>query len=100
MPTIANLLDIILGVKATTPSRKRSPFHHYVKLYYSSHIKEEHEHRYLVAKRLYEDATEEEHEAKNMEVPKLVGMRTTVSMKFWNLESDNFYAEVAKKKPK
>ena len=50
-----------------------------------------------MAKRLYEDATEEEHEAKNMEVPKLVGMRTTVSMKFWNLESDNFYAEVAKK---
>ena len=65
-----------------------------MKLYYSSHIKEEHEHRYLVAKQLYEDATEEEHEAKNMEH---VGMRTTVSMKFWNLESDDFHAEVAKK---
>ena len=47
-----------------------------------------------MAKQLYKDATEEEHEAKNMEH---VGMRTTVSMKFWNLESDNFHAEVAKK---
>jgi hypothetical protein len=97
VPTNANPLDVILGVEPTTPPRKRSPFHHYVKLYYSSRIKEEHERRYLVAKRLYEDATEEEREAQNMEVPKHVGMRTTVSMEFWNLESNDFRAEVAKK---
>jgi len=47
-----------------------------IKNYYPSHIKEEHYRRYALAKKKYEEATEEECESQGMEVPVRVAMMT------------------------
>jgi precorrin-2 methylase len=73
-----------------------SPFHYYIKHYYASRIKEEHYHRYAVAEKLYDEATEEERIAKNMEVPVRVSMMTSICTEFWKLEAADFRDEVAK----
>jgi cupin superfamily acireductone dioxygenase involved in methionine salvage len=69
MPTIANPIAQILGGNISKAPRKLSPFHHYIKYYYNSHIKEEHECRYAVATKRYNDVMDVEREAQQLEVP-------------------------------
>ena len=49
-----------------------------------------------MAEKLYDEATEEEHIAKNMEVPMHVSMMTSICTEFWKLEAADFCDEVAK----
>jgi hypothetical protein len=93
--TDVNPFAQIFGSAITKP-RKRSPFHTYQKLYYDSRVKEEHERRYAVAKHKYNNMTEAEREAQQLEDPVRVSMMTAITAEFWNLESDDFRDEVAK----
>ena len=60
-------------------------------------MKEEHERRYLVAKRLYEDATEEEHKAQKSFDSRFQNSMDTVVLIPTCLGTSIFRAEVAKK---
>jgi len=86
----------VLGADTSkSPPRRTSPFHYYIKVYYPSRVKEEHERRYTVAKKKYEDATEDERKSQEMEVPVRVAMMTSICGEFWRLESEEFRDGVA-----
>lgn len=85
----------MLGADITKAQRKISPFHYYIKNYYPSRIKEEHDRRYALAKKKYEEATEEERESQGMEVPVRVAMMTAICTEFWRLETEEFRDKVA-----
>lgn len=93
-PTAINPFATALGIDITTAPRRLSPFHYYIKIHYASRVKEEHERRYMVAMKRYEDAMEEERD--DMDEPVRVAMMTSISVEFWKLESDDFRDEVAK----
>jgi len=66
-----------------------------LKEYYALRIKDEYVRRYDIAKRQYDDATEEERESGGVKKPIAVQLRTEVAKEFWNLETAEFRAEVA-----
>jgi hypothetical protein len=49
----------------------------------------------MVAKRKYEDATEDECKSQDMEVPVCVAMMTSICVEFWKLQSEEFRDHVA-----
>jgi hypothetical protein len=50
-PAVTNPFAEVLGADITKAQRKISPFHYYIKNYYPSRIKEEHDRRYALAKK-------------------------------------------------
>jgi len=85
----------VLGANIISKPRKLSPFHYYIKHYYPARVKEEHDRRYALAKKKYEDSTEEERESQGMEVPVRVAMMMEICAEFWKLESEEFRDEVS-----
>jgi len=75
--------------------RKLSPFHQYFKLYWKTRIKDEYLRRYAIARKEYDDATEDDKTSGIVKKPVPVQVRTEVGKTFWLLESDEFRAEVA-----
>jgi hypothetical protein len=68
-----------------------------MKQYYASRVKEEYNRRYIVAKKLYDDATEEERESKAVKKPVPVQLRSEIGREFWDLETAEFRQEMTEK---
>jgi hypothetical protein len=64
-------------------------------LYWISRIKDEYLRRYVIARKEYNDATEDDKTSGIATKLVAVQVRTEVGMEFWLLESDEFRAEVA-----
>jgi hypothetical protein len=77
----------VLAEHTTKPPRKLNPFHHYLKLYYISRIKDEYNRRYSLAKKQYDEATEVERTEQKLKKPVPVQIRTEIGREFWMLES-------------
>jgi hypothetical protein len=75
--------------------RRLTPFHQYLKLHYHSRVKGEYLRRYAIAKKEYDNATEEEQENKAVKKPIPVQLRTEVATEFWLLETEKFRASIA-----
>jgi hypothetical protein len=69
--------------------------HLYIKLHYRTHIKGEYLRRYVVAKKAYEDATEEDKESGDVKKIVPIVLRNAVGKEFWLLESAEFQEEIA-----
>jgi len=90
-----NPFSAVLSAHIEKAPHKLSPFHQYFKTYYKSRIKSEYCRRFAIAKKEYEDATEEELQSGAVEKPVAVTYRTAVGKEFWQLETEEFRAEVA-----
>jgi len=90
-----NPFSAVLSAHIEKAPRKLSPFHQYFKTYYKSRIKSEYCHRFAIAKKEYEDATEEELQSGAVEKTVAVTYRTAVGKEFWQLKTEEFRAEVA-----
>jgi len=64
--------------------------HLYFKLHYRTRIKGEYLRRYAVAKKAYEDATEEDKESGDVKKIIPIVLRNAVGKEFWLLESAEF----------
>ena len=93
----ANPFTAAFSANIEKAPHKLSPFHQYFKLYYQSRIKEEYHRRYAIAKKSYDDATEEHKQSGAVKKPVTVSYRTEVGREFWLLETEEFWAETAKK---
>ena len=91
----ANPFSAVLAANIEKAPRKLSSFHQYFKLYYSSRIKEEYLRRYAIAKKEYDNATEQDKASGVVNKPVPVRLRSEVGKEFWLLESDAFRAAVA-----
>jgi hypothetical protein len=65
-------------------------------LYYILRIKEEYLRRYVVAKRAWDDATQEDRDSRVIKKPIPVQLRTEVGKEFWVLETEEFREEMSK----
>jgi hypothetical protein len=74
--------------------RKRSPFHQYFKSYWKSCIKNEYLSRYAIARKEYDDATDDEKTSGIVKKPIPVQIRTETGMELWLLESDECCAKI------
>jgi HSP90 family molecular chaperone len=86
----------VLAEHTTKPPRKLNPFHHYLKLYYISRIKDKYNRRYSLAKKQYDEATEVERTEQKLKKPVPVQIRTEIGREFWMLESSEFRDQIAK----
>jgi hypothetical protein len=59
-------------------------------------VKSEYLRRYAIAKKEYDDTTEEEQESRLVNKPIPVRLRTEIAMEFWFLETEEFRASIAK----
>jgi hypothetical protein len=90
-----NPFSAVLAGSIDKAPRKLTPFHQYLKVHYHTRIKEEYTRRYAIAKKKYDEATEEERENKDVEKPIPLQMRNEIGREFWNLETDEFREAVA-----
>jgi hypothetical protein len=75
--------------------QKLTPMHLYFKLHYRTRIKDEYLRRYVVAKKAYDDATEEDLESGAVKKPIPLQFRIDAGREFWLLESTEFWEHIA-----
>jgi hypothetical protein len=66
-----------------------------MKMNYSSHIKGEYHRRYEVARKTFEEASEEDKDSGAVRKPIAVQMRAEIGKEFWLLETEEFREKVA-----
>lgn len=91
---MGNPYTSVLTQNLTSPPRRTSPFHFYLKKYYRERMKTEYERRFKTAQKEFEDASEEERVEKGLTKPVPVKLRTSVGQEFWKLESADFRSKV------
>lgn len=85
-----NPFTAVLASNIEKAPRKRSAFHQYLKQRYNSHIKEEYNRRHAIAKKQYDDASDEDKENGIAKKPVPVQLRAEVGREFWLLETQEF----------
>jgi len=91
-----NPFTAVLAANMDKPPRKRTPFHHYFKQHYKSQFKDEYNWRFAIARKEYDDASEEDKENGIVKKPKPVVMRTEIGREFWFLEMEEFREQIHK----
>ena len=92
---MADSFSAIFSTSVQKAPRKLSPFHHFLKLYYYSHVKDEYVRRFESAKKEYDDATADDRQSGAVKKPVGVQLRTETGMEFWLLESKKFRDKIA-----
>lgn len=90
----ANPFTTVLATGIEKPPRKRTPLHHYFKWFYNSRIKEEYNRRFAVAKKLFDEASEDNKLNGSAKKPMVVQIRTEVGREFWFLEMEEFQEQM------
>jgi hypothetical protein len=86
----------ILEKNLEKPSRRLTPFHQYLKMYYEERVKDEYTRRFQEATKRFKDATDEERELEIVKEPWAVKIRNEVGKEFWDKETEEFRKEVAR----
>jgi hypothetical protein len=94
--SLSNQILSVLAANVQRAPRKLTPFHQYLKGYYQTHIKDEYDRRYAIAKNNYDSLTKEEKENGDVKEPVPVLLRSEIGKEFWLLETDEFREKVAK----
>jgi hypothetical protein len=92
---MSNPFTAVLAANIEKAPRRLTPFHMYLKLHYLSRVKSEYLRRYMIAKKSYEDATEEDLEAGLVKKPIPVQLRTEIGLEFWKLETEETRQQIA-----
>jgi hypothetical protein len=89
------MFTAVLATNIQRAPRKLLLFHQYFKLYWKVRIEDEYLRRYTIARKEYDDATEDDKTSGIVKKPVPVQVRTEVGKAFWLLESKEFQVEVA-----